>query len=162
MPAWITSLLRDDVSVPMPSAASRMITSRPARASARAAAKPTTPAPNTMQSTHSNVISFPGLMRSTPPILHGPVRRRHSAKQLAGATVDLDQGDVAMKATMVCTRSDTSITGAGEAGMLSEVWRALARKYIVYDVPDEMAACFDCNVAQCTNDRYETCCYRLT
>ena len=46
--------------------------------------------------------------------------------------------------------------------MLSEVWRALARKYIVYDVPDEMAACFDCNVAQCTNDRYETCCYRLT
>jgi hypothetical protein len=27
--------------------------------------------------------------------------------------------------------------------MSSEVWRALARKYIVYDVLDEMAACCD-------------------
>ena len=53
MPAWITSLLRDDVSVPMPSAASSTMTSRPARASARATAKPTTPAPTTTQSTHS-------------------------------------------------------------------------------------------------------------
>lgn len=46
--------------------------------------------------------------------------------------------------------------------MLGEVWRALVRKYIVYDVPEEMAACFDCNVVQCTNDRYESRCYRLT
>ena len=41
--------------------------------------------------------------------------------------------------------------------MLSEVWRALARKYLVYDVPDEMVACFDCDVVQCPNDKYETC-----
>src|SRR5580658_594974 len=53
MPAWITSLLREDVSVPIPSAASRMITSRPVIASARATASPTTPAPTTTQSTSS-------------------------------------------------------------------------------------------------------------
>src|SRR5258705_9359520 len=40
MPAWITSLLRDEVTVPIPSAASRMITSRPACASRRATARP--------------------------------------------------------------------------------------------------------------------------
>ena len=40
MPAWITSLLRDEVSVPMPSAASSTITSRPASARARATARP--------------------------------------------------------------------------------------------------------------------------
>src|ERR1700722_9259379 len=53
MPAWITSLLREDVSVPIPSAASRMITSLPVRANARATARPTTPAPTTTQSTSS-------------------------------------------------------------------------------------------------------------
>src|ERR1700761_1515794 len=57
MPAWITSLLRDDVSVPIPSVGSRMITSRPAIASARATARPTTPAPATTQSTSSTVES---------------------------------------------------------------------------------------------------------
>ena len=45
--------------------------------------------------------------------------------------------------------------------MLSEVWRTLARKYIVYDVPDEMAACFDCDAVQCPNEKYETCPNRL-
>src|SRR3954447_8734945 len=53
MPAWMTSLLREEVSVPIPSAASRMITSRPACARARATARPTTPAPTTTQSTSS-------------------------------------------------------------------------------------------------------------
>jgi hypothetical protein len=45
--------------------------------------------------------------------------------------------------------------------MFSEVWRTLVRKYIVYDVPDEMAACFDCNAVHCSNDKYETCPERL-
>ena len=45
--------------------------------------------------------------------------------------------------------------------MLSEAWRALVRKYIVYDIPDEMAACFDCNVARCSDERYESCPNRL-
>src|SRR5438067_456765 len=39
MPAWMTSELRELVSVPMPSAASTTMTSRPARASARATAR---------------------------------------------------------------------------------------------------------------------------
>src|SRR5450759_3623256 len=53
MPAWITSLLRDEVTVPIASAASRMITSRPACASRRATARPITPAPITTHSTLS-------------------------------------------------------------------------------------------------------------
>src|SRR6516225_2652565 len=53
MPAWITSLLRDEVTVPMPSAASSTITSRPACASRRAIASPITPAPMTTHSTFS-------------------------------------------------------------------------------------------------------------
>src|SRR6476646_2271491 len=61
MPAWITSLLREDVTVPMPSAASRMITSRPAWASRRATARPITPAPITTHSTWSIRSSNPGL-----------------------------------------------------------------------------------------------------
>src|SRR5579859_1243418 len=55
MPAWITSLLRELVSVPIASAASRTITSRPASASSRATAKPTTPAPITTQSAVSAI-----------------------------------------------------------------------------------------------------------
>src|SRR5271163_3908034 len=65
MPAWMTSLLREDVSVPMPSAASRMMTARPACARARATARPTTPAPTTMQSMSSTLGSFCGV------IVHG-------------------------------------------------------------------------------------------
>src|ERR1700744_5137833 len=69
MPAWITSLLREDVSVPIPSAASRMITSRPAIARARATARPTTPAPTTTQSTSS-----------TPFILYDLASSRHTGR----------------------------------------------------------------------------------
>src|ERR1700733_14317644 len=68
MPAWITSLLRDDVTVPMPSAASRTITSRPACASRRAIARPITPAPITTHSTLS-------IRSSDPEIAGGPARR---------------------------------------------------------------------------------------
>src|SRR6266481_8075550 len=70
MPAWITSLLREDVAVPIPSAASRMITSRPAWASRRATARPITPVPITTHSTLSIRSSDSGLWP------HGGVRRR--------------------------------------------------------------------------------------
>src|SRR6266851_4928870 len=50
----MTSLLREDVSEPIPSARSRTITSCPANARARAAARPITPAPTTTASTSSN------------------------------------------------------------------------------------------------------------
>ena len=46
----MTSLLRDDVSVPIVSAASTDMTDRPESASARATASPTTPAPTTIAS----------------------------------------------------------------------------------------------------------------
>src|ERR1700690_4392253 len=66
MPAWITSLLRDEVTVPTLSAASRMTTSRPACASRRATARPTTPAPITTHSTLSIRCSDPELLASLP------------------------------------------------------------------------------------------------
>src|ERR687891_539756 len=50
MPAWMTSELRELVWVPIASSASRITTSRPAMASARATARPTTPAPITTAS----------------------------------------------------------------------------------------------------------------
>src|SRR6476646_11336237 len=53
MPAWITAELRELVCVPIASSASRITTSRPDRASARATARPTTPAPITTHSTLS-------------------------------------------------------------------------------------------------------------
>src|SRR5665647_445086 len=56
MPAWMTSLLRELVSVPIAPASSRITTSRPASASARAHARPTTPAPMTTQSTRSMML----------------------------------------------------------------------------------------------------------
>src|SRR4051794_35072640 len=47
MPAWITSLLREETPLPMPPVASATITSWPASAASRAIARPTTPAPMT-------------------------------------------------------------------------------------------------------------------
>src|SRR5918992_55183 len=53
MPACITSELRELVCMPIALSASRMTTSRPASAKARATARPTTPAPITAASTRS-------------------------------------------------------------------------------------------------------------
>jgi len=47
MPAWITSLLRELVSMPMAALASSTTVSMPRNARARAQARPTTPAPIT-------------------------------------------------------------------------------------------------------------------
>jgi hypothetical protein len=41
--------------------------------------------------------------------------------------------------------------------MLSPDWRALARKYVAYDVFDEMAACFRCDRVRCPDNQYEIC-----
>src|SRR5580698_9270786 len=68
MPAWITSLLRDEVTVPIPSAASRMMTSRPACASRRAIARPITPAPTTTHSTLSIRRSNPNFLAVRPDV----------------------------------------------------------------------------------------------
>jgi hypothetical protein len=45
--------------------------------------------------------------------------------------------------------------------MLGGTWRSLVRRHIIYDISDEMVACFDCNVWRCPDDRYETCADRL-
>ena len=45
--------------------------------------------------------------------------------------------------------------------MLSEEWRHLVRKFVVYDIPPDMAACFDCDVTRCPNAIFETCQRRL-
>ena len=45
--------------------------------------------------------------------------------------------------------------------MLGEAWRTLLRKHIVYDIPDEMAACFDCDTRRCPDEKYFTCPVRL-
>jgi hypothetical protein len=45
--------------------------------------------------------------------------------------------------------------------MLRAVWMTFVRKNLVDDVPDEMAACLDCDAMQCLNGEYETCPTRL-
>src|SRR4051812_21659204 len=91
MPAWMTSLLRDDVPVPMPSAASTTITSRPASASARAMARPTTPAPTTRQSIRSTVSIDSGLA-GDPLFGRGADRpQRGAAGDHVGVERDMDQ-----------------------------------------------------------------------
>ena len=59
MPAWITSLLRELVWLPISRSASSTTTSRPARARPRATASPTTPAPTTTHSTRSIALPLP-------------------------------------------------------------------------------------------------------
>ena len=45
--------------------------------------------------------------------------------------------------------------------MLRKVWETFFRKHVVAEVPDEMAACLDCEAEQCLDGVYETCPARL-
>jgi hypothetical protein len=45
--------------------------------------------------------------------------------------------------------------------MLSEHWRKLFRRFLAHDIPDDMAACFDCEAVWCPNERFATCPVRL-
>jgi hypothetical protein len=45
--------------------------------------------------------------------------------------------------------------------MQNDAWRKLLRRFIAYDVPDDMAACFDCDEARCPDERFATCGERL-
>src|SRR5919201_604049 len=72
MPAWMTSELRELVCVPIASSASRITTSRPARARARATPRPTTPAPMTTASSFSNEQASPREVLHEPPGAEGP------------------------------------------------------------------------------------------
>jgi hypothetical protein len=45
--------------------------------------------------------------------------------------------------------------------LFGRLLRNFVRRHIVDDAPDEMAACFNCNVVECSNEIYETCPNRL-
>src|ERR1700681_835351 len=81
MPAWITSLLREEGTVPMPSAASSTITLPPAWASCRATASTITPAPITTQSTLSMYASGPGIWHATALSYYGFVQKGRRANR---------------------------------------------------------------------------------
>ncbi len=45
--------------------------------------------------------------------------------------------------------------------MFSDVLSRFVRRHIVDEVPDEMSACLDCSVADCSHERYRACQHRL-
>ena len=45
--------------------------------------------------------------------------------------------------------------------MRNEACRKLLRRFIAYDIPDDMAACFDCEVVSCPDEQFATCTMRL-
>ena len=45
--------------------------------------------------------------------------------------------------------------------MLDETWRKLLRRFIAHDIPDDMEACFDCDVVHCPNEQFAACPIRL-
>jgi hypothetical protein len=45
--------------------------------------------------------------------------------------------------------------------MHNETWRKLLRRFIAHDVPDDMAACFDCDEVRCPDEQFVTCGDRL-
>jgi hypothetical protein len=44
---------------------------------------------------------------------------------------------------------------------LNEHWRAILRRFLGHDIPDDMAACFECDVVWCPDERFEECRQRL-
>ncbi len=67
MPAWITSLLRDEMPVPICPSASATITSWPRSAAARPIASPITPAPTTDLHGDSALRRRRGLLSAASP-----------------------------------------------------------------------------------------------
>ena len=45
--------------------------------------------------------------------------------------------------------------------MLGRKLREFIEHQLVSDVPDEMGACIECNVARCSSHEYDSCPYRL-
>jgi hypothetical protein len=48
-----------------------------------------------------------------------------------------------------------------ETGMPGGFWRTVIRRHLVDEAPDAMAACLDCNVTECDQNRYASCPIRL-
>src|SRR3546814_60755 len=104
MPAWMTSELRELVPVPIASAASTISTSRPDRASSRATASPTTPAPRTIQSISAAIVFYIKIVFRQALIAGERLGRRGEVKvacminqrlaEAAMATLDLTDEDL--------------------------------------------------------------------
>jgi len=62
---------------------------------------------------------------------------------------------------LASVRGFASGADSGANDMLTETFRALVKKYAVYDIPDEMGACLDCDVVACPDAKYSTCPRRL-
>ena len=45
--------------------------------------------------------------------------------------------------------------------LLNETWRNILRRFLTHDIPDDMAACFECDVVWRPNERFESCLERL-
>ena len=45
--------------------------------------------------------------------------------------------------------------------LLNEHWRNILRRFLKHDIPDDMAACFECDVVWCPNEQFESCVKRL-
>src|SRR4029077_7278675 len=115
MPAWITSELRELVCVPIASSASRITTSRPAMASARATARPTRPAPITMHST----LSMLGLVEKVSLGKQGeePEQRYRERHRPRGAVVGACEAGADQRTQAERQRAHQ---GRGRAGHLRE------------------------------------------
>src|SRR5512140_1616738 len=92
MPAWMTSLLRELVSVPIALAASSTMTSRPVSARQRATARPTTPAPMTTQSIFSATCSSADFLEDGEPAV-GQIGDQHGARRVGNAEIRFGLGD---------------------------------------------------------------------
>src|SRR5574337_3213 len=118
MPAWTTSLLRALVTVPKALSASTTTTSRPACASARAQASPTTPAPTTTQSASCDSTTQSASCDSTPPPTSSTARsdqRRDRAADLRGGRGPAQVGGARAVAQHRLDRAQDRIVGVAPA-----------------------------------------------
>jgi hypothetical protein len=52
-------------------------------------------------------------------------------------------------------------TFIGRATNLAAIWKTFVRRNVIDNVPNEMAACLDCDEVECSGDRYDHCAVRL-
>jgi hypothetical protein len=49
----------------------------------------------------------------------------------------------------------------GKARNFAAVWTAFVKRNVIDTVPNEMAACLDCDEVKCSGDQFEHCAVRL-
>jgi hypothetical protein len=58
--------------------------------------------------------------------------------------------------------SDLEIGLMGKARNFTAVWRTFVKRNVIDNVPNEIAACLDCDELKCSGERYDHCPVRLT